>query len=91
MQKDSASQHSAPRNSSTVTLPSKDKYKRKNKDLEDSKIAYKIVYSPESGAGMKELTEEEFFEDFLKKFPEVAGMLLNPDEKITKEMIEEAK
>ena len=80
-------------NNNTIVLSSqaKEKYKRKNKDLEDSKIAYKIVYTPNSSSISKELSEQDFFSHFQKQFPDVAAMLLNPDEKITKEMIDDAR
>jgi len=47
--------------------------------LEESKIAYKLVYQPEGSNYTKELTESDFMNLFSRQYPEVANILLNPD------------
>ena len=59
--------------------------KKRKREKNEAKIAYKLVYTDEQGNSVDVSAEE--FENFKEKFPQIASLILNPEESITEQML----
>ncbi len=62
--------------------------KKRKRERDEAKIAYKLVYTDENGQRELNLAD---FERFRQEFPQIAAMLKYPDSTIDENMINESK